>query len=336
MPSWKEAKRQQRIPGERENSPAENATYSILLGEFRLMAFFIYVDLQIFIIIIVFLFYLLCVLGNLLITTLVCAVSQLHTPMYFFLCNLAIQDIVYVSAFLPKLLVLTITGDSRISSIGCVTQMFLYGFCIDTEFFLLTSMAYDRFVAICIPLRYSIIMNQRTCALLAFFSWLAGALNSLMFSLQMTKLSFCNVQEINHFFCDLPTMMKLSCSDTTSIRIFVTADGILLGWFPFIMILTSYIHIILTILKIRSTAGRMKTFSSCSSHLMVVIIFCGSVLCLNMKPESEKSQELDKLLSILYIGVVPMVNPLVYSLRNREVLEAIKIVFKRYLKCSML
>ncbi|XP_053545633.1 olfactory receptor 1019-like [Bombina bombina] len=303
-------------------------------GEFHLRTFFSTTDIQLPLFLCVLLMYLLSVLGNLIISLLICLVSQLHTPMYIFLCCLSIQDIVYVSTVLPKLLAITITGDTIISFSGCFTQIFLFAFCIDAEFFLLTSMAYDRYVAICIPLRYSLLMNKRVCAILISTSWFAGFLNSLMFTLLMLNLTFCNPQEINHFFCDAPTMLKLSSTDTAIIRTLISIEGVSLGLLPFILILTSYMYILSTILKIQSSSGRLKTFSSCSSHLTVVVLFYGTSLTLYMKPESGNSQELDKLLSMLYVIVVPMLNPLVYSLRNREVIKAMnkilgKNIFQR-------
>ncbi|KAM4642063.1 olfactory receptor 5V1-like [Discoglossus pictus] len=248
--------------------------------------------------------------------------------MYFFLCNLSIQDIVYVTAILPKLLAMTITGDASISIFGCITQFFFLGFCIDTEFNLLTSMAYDRYVAICIPLRYFLIINRNMCALLATSSWLTGLMNASIYTVLMSNLSLCNAEVINNFFCDAQTMLKLSCSDTTHVRIYITVNGALFGWFPFILIMTSYMYIISTILKIQTSSGRVKAFSSCSSHLIIVILFYGASLGLYMKPESSHSQQLDKLLSLLYIAIVPMLNPLVYSLRNKDVLKAMNMCFK--------
>ncbi|XP_053545692.1 olfactory receptor 13F1-like [Bombina bombina] len=228
---------------------------------------------------------------------------------------------------MPNLLVTTITGDTSISFTSCLKQIYFFGLCIITEFYLLTTMAYDRYVAICIPLNYPLIMNKMTCILLATSSWLLGAIISLTLTMMMTKLSFYNAQEINHFFCDIQTVVHLSCSDTTNIIMFTTICGTLLGCFPFLLILTSYIYIISTILKIRTSAGRQKTFSSCSSHLMVVIVFCGTSLSMNMKTKSEDSEEVDQILSLFYIALVPALNPLVYSLRNREVLKAMKKCF---------
>ncbi|XP_053545670.1 olfactory receptor 1E5-like [Bombina bombina] len=276
----------------------------------------------------VLLLYLLAVLGNMIITILACTVSQLHTPMYFFLCNLSVQDIIYVSTILPKLLAITITRDRSIFFSSCITQLFLFALCLVTEFFLLTSMAYDRYVAICNALRYSLIMNRMVCILLATICWIVGTFNSLLFTLMMSKLSFSKEQEVSHFFCDPQTVLKNSCSDTTIIKTLVTMQGLFLGCCPFILILSSYMFIIFTILKIQTSAGRLKAFSSCSSHLMVVFLFYGASLGLNMKPKSEDQQEIEKVLSMLYIAVVPVLNPLVYSLRNRDVFRAMKTCFK--------
>ncbi|KAM4642055.1 olfactory receptor 13F1-like [Discoglossus pictus] len=291
--------------------------------EFHLMVFFSSGEPRLLLFIGVLFMYLLAMLGNLLIISLVCLVSQLHTPMYFFLCNVSVQDIMYVSSVLPELLTIIIKADNRISFSGCMAQIFLFAVCLVTEFFLLTSMAYDRYVAICIPLRYSVIMNKRVCSILAAAPWLFGFLNSLMFTLLMSNLSFCNLSDINHFFCDAQTIVKLACGDTTCLRIFIPVECVLLGWIPFMLIMISYLHIISTILTIKTSAGRLKAFSTCSSHLVVVILFYGTSLSLNMKSRSDHSQETDKLLSVLYIAVVPILNPLVYSLRNKDVLKAL-------------
>ncbi|XP_053545636.1 olfactory receptor 1496-like [Bombina bombina] len=314
-----------------EKNTSETVKNSTLLGGFYLKTFNISDKEQIVVVIGVLLMYLLAVFGNVIIVTLVSLVSQLHTPMYLFLCSLSVQDIMYVSAFLPKLLAITITGDTSITFSGCITQIFLFTFCIASEFLLLTSMAYDRYVAICIPLHYPLIMSKTVCALLITVSWFGGLLIASAFSMISSHLTFCNKQEINNFFCDVIILLKLSCSDTTYIMtLFIPLEATALGLLPFVLIMTSYIYIISTILKIRSSSGRLKTFSSCSSHLTVVLLFYGTSVSLNMKPKSENSLEIDKLLSMIYIGVVPMVNPLVYSLRNKEVLKAMKSFLKKF------
>ncbi|XP_053545653.1 olfactory receptor 13F1-like [Bombina bombina] len=306
----------------KENLTHEDMKTSFPLREFHLNIFSISEKSQLVLFTTVLLMYLLTVFGNLTITAVVCLVSQLQTPMYFFLCNLSVQDILYVSAILPKFLAITITGDTKISFSKCITQLFIFALCLANEFLILTSMAYDRYVAICLPLHYSIIMNKRVCTLLASLSWLTACINSLIFSMIMSQLSFCNLWEINHFFCDVQSMLNISCSDTKNVRIYVYAGCLMLGVFPFLVILVSYIFIISAILKIRTTEGRRKTFSSCSSHLIVVILFCGTSMGMNMK--SENNPDIDKILSMVYIAVVPMLNPLVYSLRNKEFIKIIK------------
>ncbi|XP_053545649.1 olfactory receptor 1496-like [Bombina bombina] len=316
--------------GKQENNKRETVKNSTVLGGFYLKTFNISDKEQLVVFIGVLFMYLLAVLGNVIIITLVSLVSQLHTPMYLFLCSLSVQDIMYVSAFLPKLLAITITGDTSITFSGCITQIFLFSFCIGTEFFLLTSMAYDRYVAICIPLHYPLIMSKTVCALLITVSWFGGFLDAFVFNMMVSHLTFCNKQEINNFFCDVIILLKLSCSDITYIMtLFIPLEATALGFLPFTLIIISYIYIISTILKIRSSSGRLKTFSSCSSHLTVVVLFYGTSMSLNIKPKSENSLEIDKVLSVIYTGVVPMVNPLVYSLRNKEVLKAMKSILKK-------
>ncbi|KAE8619457.1 hypothetical protein XENTR_v10009790 [Xenopus tropicalis] len=281
------------------------------------------------------LMYLLAVLGNLLIIVLVCLVPQLHTPMYFFLCNLAAQDIISVSAVLPKLMAIIFIGVKSISFYGCMAQLFLYISGTDGDFLLLAIMAYDRYVAICIPLRYHLIMNPRFCIQLVTTSWIFCVTNAMCYALLVSHLSYCRLNNINHIFCEIISLVKLSCSDTSLIKTLITVDAPLIGIFPFGLILTSYAYIIYTILKMRTSAAKLKTFSSCSSHLTVVLLYGGTCISLYMKPVSESSQEVDKLLSLIYLGFIPVLNPLVYSLRNRHVQSAAKIVFAKYLLNSV-
>ncbi|KAG8573959.1 hypothetical protein GDO81_008970 [Engystomops pustulosus] len=293
-------------------------------AKFHLRAFSRYKNLQLLIFSLVLVMYLICVSGNMFIFAIVCRTSYLHTPMYYFLCNLTVLDIIYVSVILPKLMVMTITGDISISFPGCFAQLFFYVFCIGTEFFILASMAYDRYVAICTPLHYMLVINPQTCLTLSVFSFSLGLINALMYPLLISRVSFGNFNEINHFFCHMKSILNLRPTETRSIDLLITVDGIALGFSTFFLILISYLFIIATILKIQTSSGRVKAFSSCSSHLTVVLLFCLTSLTLNMKPENESSQERDKILSMLYIVVVPLLNPIVYSLRNKEVLRAIK------------
>ncbi|KAM8930734.1 olfactory receptor 2M5-like [Pelodytes ibericus] len=244
--------------------------------------------------------------------------------MYFFLCNLSFQDIVYVSTTLPNFLSVKVTGKNNISFIGCATQMFLFALSLTTETFLLSSMAYDRYVAICMPLHYVRKMSKNICTVMATASRLIGAFNALTLSFMVFKLEFCHSKDIDHFYCDMKTMIKLSSGDTKLIQSLLFVACAVLGFFPVALILASYTCIVSTIMKMRTTTKQAKVFSSCSSHLIVVFLFYGPSLGFYARPESVDSVERDKLLSLLYTAVIPMLNPLVYSLRNQDVLKAMK------------
>ncbi|KAG8543138.1 hypothetical protein GDO81_021370 [Engystomops pustulosus] len=273
--------------------------------------------------------YLMAILGNLMITMVIGLVPNLHTPMYFFLCNLSVVDVIYVSSSLPKLLSITITQDNRISFAGCISQLFFFTFSGTCDIFVLTSMAGDRYVAICRPLQYTLIMNRRVCGAMSALCWTVSAVNSLLLTLLTSVLEFCNSHEISHFFCEFKTMTALSSSDTTIRKIFIFVEDIIIAFVPFSLTVASYVQIISTILKIRLSETRLKAFSSCTSHLTTVILFYGPILILYMKPESEYSKELDNLFSLLYVAVVPMLNPFVYSLRNKDVLDAVRKINAR-------
>ncbi|OCT90230.1 olfactory receptor 1 [Xenopus laevis] len=299
--------------------------------DFHLLAFSNTEDHPYIIFIGLFLMYILAVLGNLLIIVLVFLVPQLQTPMYFFLCNLAAQDIISVSAALPKLMDITVTGETSISFNGCITQVFLLISCPSQDFFLLATMAYDRYVAICIPLRYHLMMNPRFCVLLVTSTWLFCAINAMCYSLFLSDLSFCRLLDINYIICETIAMMELSCSDITHIQTLIAVDVPLMGILPVGLILASYIYIIYSILKMRTVAARLKTFSSCSSHITVVLLLGGTCISLYVIPESQNSQEVDKMLCLMYLGFIPLLNPLVYSLRNRQVQSAAKIILSKYI-----
>ncbi|XP_029435940.1 olfactory receptor 24-like [Rhinatrema bivittatum] len=190
-------------------------------------------------------------------------------------------------------------------------------------------MAYDRYVAICHPLHYSLMMNKRICGLLVSASWITGCLVDLPIEVFISQYFFCGSNEINHFFCDINALLKLSCSDTHSLEILVLSEGLFLGIIPFLLTLSSYIFIIAAILKIHSTDGRSKTFSTCSSHLTVVLLFYGTIMCVYLRPSSMQSAEQDKIFALLYTVLIPMLNPLIYSLRNQEVKNALRKVIIR-------
>ncbi|XP_066445585.1 olfactory receptor 5AR1-like [Eleutherodactylus coqui] len=265
--------------------------------------------------------YILAVVGNLIIIVLVCTVPQLHTPMYLFLCNLSSVDVIYVSTILPKMLATIITGDKTISFLGCFIQLSFFIFCANSEIYILTSMAYDRYVAICSPLHYSLIITRKVCFTLATFYMILSVVNSVIFTLLISTLSFCSSQKINHFFCEVVPLMKLSSSDTKRMKVTLLMEDICVAG-SLTFILTSYVRIISTVVKIRSSKGQLKALSSCSSHIITVLLYFGPSMFMYMKPESEDSKEEDKILSMLYVAVVPMLNPFVYSLRNKDVLGA--------------
>ncbi|XP_044132835.1 olfactory receptor 1361-like [Bufo gargarizans] len=292
--------------------------------DFHLLAFSRHQNVSFVLIVSILFMYLLCMFGNLIIIAIVWAAPRLHTPMYFFLCNLSTLDMAYVSSILPKLLDSQITGNSGISFTSCCTQLFMSVVCITTEFLLLSSMAFDRYVAFCLPLKYPIIMNNIACIILSITPWTFDTLNALLYIFLISHLSFCNSKDISHFYCETKAFLRASCSDIKHVNIVIVSEGFAVGFIAFGMILTSYIFIISSILKIKTSSRRLKIFSSCSSHLTVVLLFCGSLLGVYMNPDSKSSTELDMIVSLLYVAVVPALNPLVYSLRNKEVLNVLR------------
>nr|DBA30204.1 TPA: hypothetical protein GDO54_006217 [Pyxicephalus adspersus] len=278
-----------------------------------------------FILLTVFLMvYLIILIGNILILSLVCLVPQLHTSMYFFLSNLSVLDNFYVSTTLPKLIYITNTGDHAVSYNDCMAQLYFFLFFADTESFLLATMAVDRYVAICLPLHYPLIMSKQVCVLLAFPAWFMAAVNALMLTCFVHGLTFTGWKEVDNFFCDLKAVLTVSSSDTYFLRTFILVDGMFIGAVPMLLILTTYVGIISTIMKIKSSGGRKKTFSSCTSHIIIVVVYYGSALCLYM----QYSLEQDKLFAIMFVTLVPMLNPIVYSLRNKDITRAIQRTVK--------
>ncbi|CAI9584750.1 unnamed protein product [Staurois parvus] len=272
---------------------------------------------------VIFLVYFVILIGNILILTLVCLVPQLHTSMYFFLSNLSVLDNFYVSTTLPKLLYITNTGDHYVSYNNCITQLFYFLFFADTESFLLVTMAIDRYVAICFPLHYSLIMNRRVCVLLAFPAWFMAMVNALILTCFIHELTFIGIKEIDNFFCDLKALITASSSDKNFLRKFILVDGMFIGAVPMLLILTSYACIISTILKIKSSVGRKKTFSSCTSHIIIVVVYYGSALSVYMQYSLQQDKQ-DKVFAVMFVTLVPMLNPIVYSLRNKDITRALQ------------
>ncbi|XP_039099315.1 olfactory receptor 7C2 [Hyaena hyaena] len=278
--------------------------------------------------------YLVTFTGNLLIILAIISDSHLHMPMYFFLSNLSFSDICFTSTTVPKMLWNIQTQSKVITYEGCLSQIFffiVFG-CLDN--LLLTVMAYDRFVAICHPLHYMVIMNPQLCRLLALGSWCLSIMGSLLETLTLLRLSFCTHMEIPHFFCDLPEVLKLACSDTLINNIVVYLVTVVLGVFPLSGILFSYTQIFSSILKISSARGKYKAFSTCGSHLSVVSLFYGTGLGVYLSSAATSSSRTSRVASVMYTIVTPMLNPFIYSLRNRDIKRALGQLLSRLVPLS--
>ncbi|KAG3286789.1 olfactory receptor 10D3 [Ictidomys tridecemlineatus] len=267
-------------------------------------------------------FYLFALLGNLLIFVTILASSRLHTPMYFFLGNLSVFDIFFPSVNSPKMMV-SLAGQSRtISYQGCASQVFFYHTLGGTECFLYTVMAYDRFVAICHPMRYTVIMNQRVCTSLTVCTWLGGCVHGSILTFLIFKLPYCGPNEVDSFFCDIPVVLSLACADTSLAQMVSFTNIGVVALVCFLLILLSYTRIVLSILKIRSSEGRRRAFSTCSAHLTSILLFYGPVILVYLRPAS--SPWLDSVVQVLNNVVTPSLNPLIYSLRNKDVKVALR------------
>ncbi|XP_026633693.1 olfactory receptor 1361-like [Microtus ochrogaster] len=273
--------------------------------------------------------YLLTDLGNLFIILAIATDPRLHTPMYFFLANLAFVDICFTSTTIPKMLANHVSGHKSISYPGCLTQMFFFIWFAGIDSFLLTAMAYDRYVAICHPLHYTTSITPRLCGLLVTASWTSAFVNALTHTVLLTRLSFCARNQIPHFFCDLSPLLKLACSDTSLNNIMVYTVGALPVITPFMGILISYTRIFATVLKIPSAGGKQKAFSTCGSHLSVVSLFYGTLIGVYFSPTSSHTAQKDTAAAVMYTVVTPMLNPFIYTLRNRDMKGALGTLFRR-------
>lgn len=300
-----------------------------MIAEFILLGFGDLQDLQIPLFLLFLLIYIAAMAGNLLIVLLIVADQHLHTPMYFFLGNLSVLELCYSSTILPRMLVSFLTGYKGIFIRYCFMQYFIFGGLAGTECYLLSVMSYDRYLAICKPLHYAALMSHRFCQYLACGSWINGFMASTIITSLMSQLTFCGPNVINHFFCDSFPILKLSCSDTQLISVLLVLLSSAFTLPPFILTLASYICIIAKVLRISSATERQKTFSTCSSHLTVVTIFYGTLMIVYMLPETNELIDTNKFFSVGYTVLNPLVNPLIYSLRNREVKRALKRVLHR-------
>ncbi|XP_010954480.2 olfactory receptor 1J4-like [Camelus bactrianus] len=278
--------------------------------------------------------YLTTVLGNLLIILLIRLDSRLHTPMYFFLSHLAFSDVSFSSVTVPRMLTSMQTQDQSIPYAECIAQMYFFIFFTVLDNFLLTSMAYDRYVAICHPLHYTTIMREGPCTLLVTVSWILSCANALCHTLLLTQLSFCADNAIPHFFCDLDVLLKLSCSDTSLNELAIFTVGMAVIILPLTCILISYGHIGTTILKVPSTKGICKALSTCGSHLSVVALYYGTIIALYFFPSSSTASDKNIIASVMYTVVTPLLNPFIYSLRNRDIKGALDKLFNRAIVLS--
>ncbi|XP_060111119.1 olfactory receptor 2AP1-like [Heteronotia binoei] len=281
-------------------------------------------ELQIPLFLVFLIIYSVTMAGNIIIIVLVITDHHLHISMYFFLGNFSCLETFYTSTLLPRMLASFLTGDRTISVGGCFSQFYFFGMLGVAECYLLASMSYDRYLAICKPLQYATLMNRRLCFLLSAVSWICGiTVMTLLMSL-MSQLKYCGPHEIDHFFCDFTPVINLSCSDKT----LVTLVSLIVSFInivpSFLLTLLSYICIIVAIIQIPSSDGRKKAFSTCSSHLVVVSIFYGSLLFVYVLPQKEALREVDKIFAVFYTFLTPLINPLIYSLRNKEVKKALR------------
>ncbi|XP_069068316.1 olfactory receptor 5AR1-like [Pleurodeles waltl] len=267
--------------------------------------------------------YIVGIVSNCAIIAAIATDSRLHTPMYFFIWSLSLVDICILTAIVPQLLVSTISQRKTISYSRCIAQLYVFVGMETIDSLLLGAMAYDRYVAICRPLHYFTAMDKKVCTLLLAGSWVGGFLNSLLYSTMIVTLSFCAANVIQSFFCDVPPLLKLSCSDTSVIEVLIFTVGTFIGLVSIAPIVMSYTRIISTVLSIRSNKERSKTFSTCSSHLIVVTLYYGTIVCTEFRPSSSYTLQRDKVVTVMYT-IVPMLNPFIYSLRSEQMKQALK------------
>ncbi|XP_027276981.1 olfactory receptor 8H3-like [Cricetulus griseus] len=286
-------------------------------------------EIQLVLSVLFLLIYMVTVLGNIGMMLIICLDVHLHTPMYFFLFHLSFVDLSYSTAITPKTLENLLTSNKSISFIDCFTQMYIFIFLAGVECFLLSSMAYDRYIAICKPLHYTVIMSSRCCLAFLTGSYMTGAVDSSVTVLSMITLHFCKSNVIHHFYCDTSPLLSLSCSDTHIVEtiIFIFAGCTVLG--SLITVSASYVSILSTILNINSTSGKQKAFSTCASHLLGVTVFYSTLIFTYLKPRESYSLGKDQIASIFYTILIPMLNPFIYSLRNKEVKGAVVRLMKK-------
>lgn len=296
---------------------------SRLLG-FILVGFSDQPQLELILFGVIFFLYFMTLLGNSTIILVSLLDSKLHNPMYFFLSHLSFLDLCFTSSIVPQLLVNLGSSDKSITYGGCVVQLYVSLALGSTECVLLAVMSYDRYVAVCRPLHYAFVMHPQVCSILASMAWLSGVTTTLIQSTLTLQLPFCGNRKVDHFFCEVPVLIKLACVDTTFNQAELFVASVLFLVVPLSLILMSYGNIAQAVLKIKSAIGRRKAFRTCSSHVMVVIIFYGTITFMYLQPAKSRSKDQGKFVSLFYTVVTPMLNPLIYTLRNKEVKAALK------------
>uniref|UniRef100_A0AC11DR03 Uncharacterized protein n=1 Tax=Ovis aries TaxID=9940 RepID=A0AC11DR03_SHEEP len=299
---------------------------SKLLG-FILVGFSDQPQLELILFGVILFLYFMTLLGNSTIILVSLLDSKLHNPMYFFLSHLSFLDLCFTSSIVPQLLVNLGSSDKSITYGGCVVQLYVSLALGSTECVLLAVMSYDRYVAVCRPLHYAFVMHPRVCSILASMAWLSGVTTTLVQSTLTLQLPFCGNRKVDHFFCEVPVLIKLACVDTTFNQAELFVASVLFLVVPLSLILMSYGNIAQAVLKIKSAIGRRKAFRTCSSHLMVVIIFYGTIIFMYLQPAKSRSKDQGKFVSLFYTVVTPMLNPLIYTLRNKEVKIILVIKF---------
>ncbi|XP_073474257.1 olfactory receptor 5G9-like [Aquarana catesbeiana] len=300
-----------------------------VVAEFVLIGFQSLHKLRIVLFTSLLLIYIVIFNGNVFIFSLVPAVSHLHTPMYFFLSNLSLSDVLITSDIVPNMLRILWTTRGNIAVSSCILQFYIFGSLTTLQCLLLTAMSYDRYLAICKPLRYPSIMTSELCRNLIIFSWMVGFAPTFPVATCLSKLRFCHLNTIDHFFCDLAPFLDLACSDVSTVKLLAFSFSFLVTFFPFLFITVSYTSIIQTILRIKSENGRRKAFSTCSSHLAVVSLYYGTLFILYGVPSKKQSLNVNKILSLLYTIVTPFLNPVIYSLKNQEIGRAVAKVLRK-------
>ncbi|XP_006900479.1 PREDICTED: olfactory receptor 9Q1-like [Elephantulus edwardii] len=300
-----------------------------LVNEFLLIAFTECPERELPLFLLFLFIYLITLLGNLGMITLIRMDRRLHTPMYFFLSHLSFMDICYSSVTVPQMLAVLLEHGALLSLTRCAAQFFLFTFFGSIDCYLLALMAYDRYVAVCQPLLYATIMTQKICLGFVAGAYIAGLLSAFVRTVSAFSLSFCGTNEIDFIFCDLPPLLKLTCGDSYTQEVVIIVFAIFVIPACMAMILVSYLFIIVAIMKIPSAGGQLKTFSTCASHLTTVSLFFGTLIFMYLRDNSNQSSEEDRVVSVFYTTVIPMLNPFIYSLRNKEVKEALKKITSR-------